>query len=226
MVTTLPKPQSEVTQAQEHHQAAKERLSVVLARVDQIRTDASEADGILSKADATVGKAKWAGKDTVKAHQDSESAGRAKWACEAALELAPSKLREGLRALWTAEISLEEAQAQQEEAEALQGREEELAPLEAAWGRERAEAHLEKEYALPEIHGSVRLGDNGSYETVFPVGGVVTVSRPEWFITLHVGLPNRQKRVRGLGKQIQTLGDRTPEDLEKTARKLAAQLEA
>ena len=90
-----------------------------------------------------MGRAKWAARDTAKAHQDSESAGRTKWACEAALELAPSKLREGLAALWTAESALAEALAAEEEAAALQGREEELAPLVAAWGRERAENLLE-----------------------------------------------------------------------------------
>ena len=78
-----------VNQAQEGYTQARERLAAVLARVDQIRTDASEADGILSKADVTVGKAKWAGRDTATPHQASERAGRAKWECEAALELAP-----------------------------------------------------------------------------------------------------------------------------------------
>ena len=115
------------------------------------------------------------------------------------------------------------ALAEQEEEEARQGRELELKPLVAAFGRERAELHLEKEYALPEVHGSVRLGADGAYETVFPVGQQLTVTRPPWFILLNVGLPKRRARVRAIGKLLSGLAERGDLDLEKTARKLAAQ---
>jgi len=228
MVITQPPPQATdlsvgVTQAQEHHQAAKAKLAGVLTRIDEIRGDAEGADVILSKADAAVGRAKWAGRDMVKVHQDSENAARVMSECSAALELAPVKLREGLRAVWTAEIALAEAQAQQEEAEALQGREDELKPLETAWGRERAEAHLEKEYALPELHGSVLQNADGSMGAVFPVGQQLTVTRPPWFVALHAGIPNRRARVRALEKLLAALSDRTDADLEKVSRKLAAQ---
>jgi len=45
----------------------------------------------------------------------------------------------------------------------------------------------------------------------------------QWLFLVEDRIPSRQKRILGLGKQIQTLGDRTPEDLEKVSRKLAAQ---
>jgi len=212
-----------VTQGQEAHTQAKEGLAAGLARIDEIRRDASEADAILSKADANVGRAKWAGRDCAKAHEASERAGRVRWACEAALELAPSKLREGLHALWEAERALAEALAAEEEAEARELREAEMEPLTSAWGRSEAERVMEQKYRLPELHGSVRQNADGSMETVFPTGNVVTVTRPPWFVALHVGIPNRRARVRALEKLLATLGGRTPEDLEKVARKLAAQ---
>jgi len=215
-----------VNQAQAPYTLARETLGDTLLLVDRFRGILQEAEAVTSAADLKLAEAVWNDQPTAKLHQEVEAAVRRRRETQTALELVPDKLREGLRDFWESEIALAEAQAQQEEAEAQEGREEELAPLVAAWGRERAEAHLEKEYALPEVHGSVRLGDNGNYETVFPTGSVVTVLRPSWFISLHVGLPSRQKRVLGLGKQIQTLGDRTPEDLEKTARKLAEQPEA
>jgi len=200
--------------SQEAHQAASEGLASVLARIDELRLEAKRAEAMLSQADSAAAKAKWAGKETVKARQASERALSLNWECSAALELAPSKLREGLRDFWEAERTLEEALAAAEEEEAQEGREAELAPLEAAFGRPRAEAHLIKEYALPEV---------GSMGSAFPVGEVRTVIRPEWFVTLHIGLPRRRARIVAVGKLLAGLSSRVDADLEKTSRKLAAQ---
>jgi len=231
MVTTKPRPETtdqarEVGATQEHHQSVKEGLAGVLARIDEIRSDAEQADAILSKADVAVGRAKWAARDCAKAHEASESAGRVMSECSAALDLVPEKLRVGLRDLWTAEIALTEAQAAEEEAEARELREAEMEPLTSAWGHEEAERVMEQKYRLPELHANVRLGDNGNYETVFPTGSVVTVTRPEWFVTLHVGIPKRRARILAIGKLLAALSDRTDADLEKTSRKLAEKPEA
>jgi len=232
MVTTLPKPQSEVdqttgvTQAQEAHQAAIEGLAGVLARMDEIRADASEADGILEKVDASVGRAKWAGKETIKPHQASEGAGRVKWECEAALELAPSKLREALRALWAAELAHEQALIDSETVEAQEGRERALVPfLASGYALEQAEQALTAVNRQPSgPTPSIQIDSEGGWQyTQPPVLQVVEIKKPQWLFLVEDRIPSRRKHVLGLGKQIQTVGDRTLENLEKTSRKLTAQ---
>jgi len=173
-----------------------------------------------------VGKAKWEGKETIKPHQASEGAGRVKWECEAALELAPRKLRDGLAVLWTAELAHEQALIDCETAEAQEGREQALEPfLASGYALEQAEQALAAVNRQPPgPTPSIQIDSEGGWQyTQPPVLQVVEIKKPQWLFLVEDRIPSRQKRILGLGKQIQTLGDRTPADLEKVSRKLTAQ---
>ncbi len=222
MVADVDQAPTGVSQAQAAHALAKETLGDTLTMVDRLRGILQEAEAVTSAADLKLAEAVWNDLPTAKLHQEGEAAGRRRRETQTALELGPPKLREGLRDLWEAEIAVVEAQAVEEEAAARELREAEMLPLTSAWGREEAERVMEQKYRLPELHASVRQNADGSYETVFPTGSVVTVTRPEWFITLNAGLPRRRARIVALGKLLAGLADRVDADLEKTSRKLAA----